>query len=57
MLLKGTEDTGSEKRLIIRNHDMDINLPELPEGFDILRRVINLITKKGVEQDSETVAE
>ena len=36
---------------------MDINLPELPEGFDILRRVINLITKKGVEQDSETVAE
>ena len=57
MLLKGIEDTDSEKRLIIRNHDMNINLPESPERFDILRRVINLITKKGVEQDSETVAE
>ncbi len=57
MLLTGTEDTGSEKRLIIRNYDMDINLPESPDGFYILRLVLDLIAKKGVEQDSETVAE
>ena len=57
MLLAGTEESGSEKRLIIRNHDMDINLPETPEGFDILRRVLDLIAKKRTEHDSETVAE
>lgn len=27
MLLTGTEEASTEKRLIIRNHDMDINLP------------------------------
>lgn len=56
-MLTGTEETGFGKRLIIRNHDMDINLPETPEGFDILRRVLDLIEKKRTEQDSETVAE
>ena len=57
MLLTGTEDTGSEKRLIIRNDDMYINLPESPDEFDILRRVLDLIAKKVAGQDSETVAE
>lgn len=57
MLQTGTEETVSGKRLIIRNHDMDINLPESPEGFDILRRVLDLIEKKRTEQDSETVTE
>ena len=57
MLQTGTEETVSGKRLIIRNHDMDINLPESPEGFDILRRVLDLIEKKRTEQGSETVAE
>lgn len=57
MLQTGREESSSEKRLIIRNHDMDINLPESPEGFEILRRVLDLISKKGAGQESETVAE
>ncbi len=53
MLQTGREESVSEKRLIIRNHDMDINLPESPEGFEILRRVLDLIAKKGQESEAE----
>lgn len=57
MLQTGREESVSEKRLIIRNHDMDINLPESPEGFEILRRVLDLISKKGAEPEPEAVTE
>ena len=57
MLQTGREESVSEKRLIIRNHDMDINLPESPEGFEILRRVLDLISKKGAESEPEAVTE
>lgn len=35
-----------EKRLIIRNNDMYVNLPESSEGFDVLRRFLDMQTAK-----------
>ncbi len=43
----GTEPTG--KRLIIKNRDMYVDLPESSEGFEILRRLFDMQAMKNVE--------
>ena len=44
------ENDSKEKRLIIQNSDMYVNLPETSEGFEILRRFFDMQTAKNLSR-------
>ena len=44
-----------ENRLIIRNNDMYVNLPETSEGFDVLRRFLDMQAAKNPVMKPATV--
>ena len=47
----------NEKRIIIKNNDMYVNLPETPEGFEVLRRFFRMQEEKSGADVIHTLAQ